>query len=83
MPKFSLINQLDDEYKEQAKKDPNAPNITYLRYDLDINDKSVGVLIPMRECTNFENRIMEEENLSNHKMKKILREFRGLWVREE
>ena len=82
MSKFSLINQLDENAKNQASKDPNAPNIKYQEYDIDIGNDSVKILIPIRECDNFENTIMEEGNLSNYKFKRILREHRGLLVRD-
>ena len=82
MSRFTLINDIDDERKELEAKDPNAPNITYQRYDLDVKGQEVGVLIPVRECENFENAVIEVEELSSIKLKKMVREFRGLLVRD-
>lgn len=82
MSKYSLLSQLDEKAKQEAAKDPNAPNITYQRYDLDIDKKEIGVLIPIRECDNFEARLMETEKLTNHNLKLIVREFRGLFARD-
>jgi hypothetical protein len=83
MSRFSLINNIDDQHKKEAAKDPNAPNITYQRYDLDINGHEQGVLIPVRECENFETRVSSMAHLSSQKLKEIVREFRGLIVRED
>lgn len=82
MSRFTLINKLDDEHKEQVSKDPNAPNITYQRYDLDVNGKEQGVLIPVRESENFETCVSEMAYVSDQKLKQIVREFRGLIVRD-
>ncbi len=82
MPRFTLINNLDAEHKKEAAKDPNAPNITYQRYDLDIDGKEQGVLIPVRECENFETSLSKMSYISNQKLKQVVREFRGLIVRD-
>ncbi len=83
MSKFSLINRLEEDRNQQVAADPNAPNITYQRYDIDVGDKPTGVLIPIRECDNFEKRMSDETNVTDRKLTKILREFRALRVREE
>lgn len=83
MSRFSLINDIDDERKKVESRDPNAPNITYQRYDLDVGGKDVGVLIPVRECDNFEEAVMEVEELSTLKLKKLIREHRGLFAKDE
>ena len=83
MSRFTLINKLDDEHKKQLAKDPNASGIEYQRYDLDVSGTESGVLIPIRESSNFEAHILEVGRLTQYKLKQIVREFRGLHVREQ
>ena len=83
MTRFSLINNIDDEVKKEAAKDPNAPNITYQQYDLDVNGQERSVLIPVRECENFEACLSEMALITEQKLKQVVREFRGLHVRDK
>lgn len=83
MSRFTLIDSLDEEHKEKAAKDPNAPNITYQQYDLDVNGEERGVLIPVRECNNFEEYVSKMTHITEPKLKQIVREFRGLMVRDK
>ena len=83
MSRFKLINDLDDEHKKEAAKDPNAPNITYQQYDLDVNGQERSVLIPVRECENFETRLSNMTLITEQKLKQVVREFRGLHVRDK
>ena len=83
MSRFTLINKLEEEHKEQSAKDPNAPNIKYQQYDLKVGRIEQGVLIPVRECQNFEDSISEVETLTERKLKQIVRGFRGLIIRDK
>lgn len=77
MSDFSLFKQM----KEQAAQPtPTGPRIKYQQYDLEIEEKEVSVLIPVRECETFEEWLCECETLSSFKLKKALREFRGVLI---
>lgn len=78
MSKFSLLSRLEERAKKEAAKDPNAPNIVYERYELTVTGKDVAVLIPERECTNFENSLTETTSLTMFSLKNIVRDHRGI-----
>lgn len=82
MSRFSLITEIDNNRKDIESRDPNAPNITYQRYDLDVGGSEMGVLIPIRECDNFETTVSELDDLTTHKLKKLVRDFRGLIAKD-
>jgi hypothetical protein len=78
MPKFSLLAALDKQAAEDKNKDPNAPNIVYERYEIDVRGKPMGVLIPEREVDNFEATLSEAGEISSHQLTKIVRAHRGI-----
>lgn len=78
MSKYSLLKNLETE----ATK-PKGTGITYQRYDLPVEDKEQGILIPVRECDNFEASLEDFEELKESDLKILLRKHRGLRVREE
>lgn len=82
MSQFSLLNNLNEESTKVPEKS-GGHNITYQQYTIAVDNKDVGVLIPIRECDNFENTLSTADNLTNYKLKKILREHRGIFVRDQ
>jgi hypothetical protein len=79
MSMFSLLSGLDRDAKAAAALDPNAPSITYQQYDIPVSGEETCVLIPERECNNFENAVIEAGELSQIKLKKLVREHRGIF----
>lgn len=83
MSQFSLLKNLTNEHEKLLEqKTSSGHNITYQQYNVDIDNKEVGVLIPLRECEKFENTLLEVDNLTHYRLKKILREHRGIFVRK-
>ena len=81
MSEYSLLKNLEQEAVEASK--PKGTGITYQRYDLPVGDKEQGVLIPVRECDNFETSLEDVEELNEKDLKTLLRKHRGLRVRDE
>lgn len=78
MSKYTLLKNLETESSK-----PKGTGITYQRYDLPVEDKERGILIPVRECEQFENSLEDFEELTEKDLKLLLRKHRGLRVREE
>lgn len=78
MSQYSLLKNLEAE----ATK-PKGTGITYQRYTLPIGNKEKDVLIPVRECDNFESSLEDFEELTERDLKGLLRKHRGLRVRDE
>lgn len=78
MSKYDLLKNLG----ETASK-PKGTGITYQQYIIPVDDKDTGVLIPVRECENFEASLEDFEELKLQDLKGLLRKHRGLRVRDE
>ena len=76
MDQFDLIKELQEK-SEQEQQDTSQPKITYQQYDIDILGGSVPVLVPLRECENFEDTLSTISTLTKEKLKDVLREHRG------
>lgn len=78
-PKFSLIRTLNE--KENPRQ-CDAPKIAlkYQTYDIQLNNNTnlTSVLIPLKECDNFETKLSNLDFIDESILKQLLREFRGL-----
>jgi len=75
---FSLIRDLNKPSEKPKKQEP-AYGIKYQSYELQVEGKDIPVLIPIRECENFENVISNIEDLTESKLKQVTRDMRGLY----
>lgn len=79
MSDFSLIKNLNTQSKKPKEQKPTGYGIKYEQYDVSVEGKEITVLIPLRECTNFENKITQIKDLTPEKLKQVTRELRGLY----
>lgn len=77
MEGLELIKLLEKEI-HKPEKEKNKPKIKYREYVLSVEGNDVSVLIPLRECSNFEDRVDEIDFIGKYDIMKLLREFRGI-----
>lgn len=76
---LNLIKSLQSPPKIEEEK----PKIQYQQYVIEVESEPVTVLIPTREQANFELALVEIETITQTKLKKLMREFRGLIERTD
>lgn len=76
MPDFQLIQKLND--PDTTAKSENS-QIEYQQYELNGTDGNIVVLIPIKECENFEHSLEQiTERLYPHIVRELLRKHRGV-----
>lgn len=76
---YKLFRELSN--KKEDNNQPvvvNTPTIKYQEYELTVENKQQTVLIPLRECENFENTLSEYEFINKLQLRKILYKHRGM-----
>jgi len=73
MKDFTLIKSL-----EEGESAPERLGIKYQQYEIDVDSKPTNILIPLRECENFEQNIGNFENITKSNLRTLLREHRGI-----
>ena len=76
---FSFIKTLQKQEIEPEKVDSG---IKYQQYDIVVEASPRSVLIPIRECQSFEKVMLEHSDLTSREIRKILRQFRGIYKRD-
>jgi len=74
MDGLDLIKKL---HTQSLHPDTTISGVSYQEYDVTVFKKNITVLIPLRECEHFEQRISQTLVLTSHKLKQTLKEFRG------
>jgi len=79
--KFEFIKKLQnhEQIEETVEK---KPKIEYQQYEIMVDSSPIEVLIPVRECSNFENKLNEYDSLTSKKLRELLRTFRGIKKRD-
>jgi len=74
MGKYNLLQNLQHPTPQEEPKS----SISYQQYDLIIGQETQCVLIPVRECENFEQSLETVDELTSDILRDILRKYRGI-----
>lgn len=80
MKQFTLFEKLltPDKPLIPIKKQDLSPKIQYTQFELDVENQTIMVNIPVREGQNFQNDLIKiNEPLTIDLLKPLLRKFRG------
>lgn len=78
MTDFSFLKSLQNSSKRTSVAEEAKKHINYQEYTVLVEGNEIDILIPLRECEEFEKTLSAHDVLEKKDLKSILRQHRGL-----